>query len=67
MSLLSAYTDPVLIVSPLAFWQGIQNEVFTEIMDEYYFQGFKIAISRHLERDIHVATLREMPCYSTPQ
>jgi (2Fe-2S) ferredoxin len=58
---------PVLIVSPEAYWQGHMNEAFTEMFGDDYFNGYRIVISTHLERDEHVTTLREMPCPNSIQ
>jgi hypothetical protein len=56
------FTEPVLIVSPIAFFKGIQGNIFQELHSEFYWQGFKITVSQHLVKDEHAMTLKEMPC-----
>jgi hypothetical protein len=53
-------TQPVLILSWEAFFQGILKDSFTELHGNYFWEGFRIVVSTNLEKDVHITTLTDM-------
>lgn len=56
---------PVIVISPEAYFQGYLKGVFSSIIGDEYYQGFRVVVSWNLERDCHSVTLKEMPCSKT--